>query len=161
MDVSHGLSIGQNGLRNGGRAGYPSIMCSIEVGSPEGSAGEGQAGERIAEIERAIDDLANRARPDEAGGTEPIVARVAELWGLLAELDPEVARRLAGYQALSAVPTPAELAGELAPRWHEVGVIAPTAGRRGGSRWGAAPTSCRSGACGPRPGAGRAGSARA
>ncbi|HXS65476.1 MAG TPA: hypothetical protein VN767_21675 [Streptosporangiaceae bacterium] len=29
-----------------------------------------------------------------------IVARLAELWGLLAELDPEVARRLAGYQAL-------------------------------------------------------------
>jgi hypothetical protein len=50
---------------------------------------------RIAEIGQAIEDLASGD-----GGTEPIVARVAALWGELAELDPELARRLAGYQAL-------------------------------------------------------------
>ena len=98
------------------------------------------AAQRIAEIGRAIDDLAVQARPAaqvgpanqagpaakagspaqgdpatqaaptaqteaaaSAGDTDPIVARLAELWGLLAELDPEVARRLAGYQNLSAL----------------------------------------------------------
>lgn len=35
--------------------------------------------------------------PDDSGR---MVARLAELWGLLAELDPEVAKRLPGYQAL-------------------------------------------------------------
>lgn len=58
------------------------------------------AAQRIAEIGRAIDDLAVRPVPP-AGDAEPIVARLAELWARLAELDPEVARRLAGYQALS------------------------------------------------------------
>jgi len=59
------------------------------------------AAQRIAEIGRAIDDLAVRAVLTPADA-DPIVARLAELWTLLAELDPEVARRLAGYQALSA-----------------------------------------------------------
>ncbi len=114
-------------------------MCSIAAGSAEGVLPEdrvpgngvaadpaapdrmapgqvlqGGAEQRIAEIERAIDELANMAGPAGLGGTEPIVARVAELWGLLAELDPEVARRLAGYQALSAVPTQSELADRVA-----------------------------------------------
>lgn len=61
------------------------------------------AAQRIAEIGQAIDDLAVRAAAD----SDPIVARLAELWALLAELDPEVGRRLAGYQALS---TPADSA---------------------------------------------------
>jgi len=60
------------------------------------------AAQRIAEIERAIDDLAVQAGPAR-GDTDPIVAKLAELWALLAELDPEVARRLAGYQSLSAL----------------------------------------------------------
>jgi hypothetical protein len=79
------------------------------------------AAQRIAEIGQAIDDLALQAKPttqpkpaiqaepageaeraDQAGpAAQPIVARLAELWGQLAELDPEVARRLAGYQNLS------------------------------------------------------------
>ncbi len=73
-------------------------MCSI-------------AAQRIAEIGKAIDDLASNG---EAGagstpqGTDPIVARVAELWTLLAELDPEVARRLVGYQKLSAPTDPGD-----------------------------------------------------
>jgi hypothetical protein len=56
------------------------------------------AEQRIAEIRRAIDELAVKAAP--AADADPIVARLAELWALLAELDPEVARRVAGYQAL-------------------------------------------------------------
>jgi hypothetical protein len=65
------------------------------------------AAQRIAEIGRAIDDLAAHAAPaahpaPAASDTGPLVARLAELWALLAELDPEVARRLAGYQSLSA-----------------------------------------------------------
>ncbi len=85
------------------------------------------AAQRLAEIGQAIDDLAVRAgrtattnsprtRPantepigaepigTEPIGTDPLVARVAELWAQLVELDPEVARRLVGYQAL-ATPT--------------------------------------------------------
>jgi hypothetical protein len=66
------------------------------------------AAQRIAEIGRAIDDLAVKAGPTAQAGpavgdTDPIVARLAELWALLAELDPEVGRRLAGYQNLSAL----------------------------------------------------------
>lgn len=58
------------------------------------------AAQRIAEIGRAIDDLAGDAGRT-AGDADPIVARLAELWALVAELDPEMAKRLAGYQSLS------------------------------------------------------------
>ena len=64
------------------------------------------AAQRIAEIGRAIDDLSTRSGGDAGAAAEdtgPVVARLAELWALLAELDPEVARRLAGYQNLSAL----------------------------------------------------------
>ena len=71
-------------------------MCSIE--------------QRLEEIGRAIEELAVQARmpagSEAAVAIEPdddssrVLARLAELWGLLADLDPEVARRLAGYQAL-------------------------------------------------------------
>jgi hypothetical protein len=69
------------------------------------------AAQRIAEIGRAIDDLARSDAGPAAGDTGPIVARLAELWALLAELDPEVARRLAGYENLSALT-------DLCPQWH-------------------------------------------
>ena len=75
--------------------------------------------QRIAQIGRAIDDLAAEAKRASAksehprmtdGVPEPVTAvsandadrmvmRVAELWALLAELDPEVARRLPTYEA--------------------------------------------------------------
>jgi hypothetical protein len=83
-------------------------MCSIAADSPEGTVPDSRAEQRIAEIGQAINDLANMTGVNDPGDTEPIVARVAELWRLLADLDPEVARRLAGYQALSAVPTRSE-----------------------------------------------------
>lgn len=73
--------------------------------------------QRVTEIGKAIDDLAARlgtdpalasARPgsarqagDAAGVSEAdqIVIRLAQLWAQLAELDPEVAKRLPRYQA--------------------------------------------------------------
>ncbi len=81
------------------RPGYDSIMCS----TPE---------QRIAQIGQAIDDLA--AQADTAGGAadgeqarakacgfdeDQVVARLAELWAQLAQLDPEVAKRLPTYEA--------------------------------------------------------------
>ena len=63
----------------------------------------GEAERRIAEIGRAIDDLAADARAV-AGRREGVedsghvVSRLAELWALLAELDPDIARRLPTYQ---------------------------------------------------------------
>jgi hypothetical protein len=80
---------GSIGLRTVGTARYHSIMCSIE--------------ERIAEIDRAVDELADAKNAAAAIGTDDsghVLARLAELWALLADLDPEVAKRLAGYQAL-------------------------------------------------------------
>lgn len=63
-------------------------MCSSDAG-------------RVAEIGRAIDELAAQARaargtaqPDDEG---QIAARLAELWSQIAELDPEMARRLPTY----------------------------------------------------------------
>ncbi len=86
--------------RSVSRPGYDSIMCS----TPE---------QRIAQIGQAIDDLA--ARADTTGAADPdgrqartlaggfdedqVVTRLAELWSQLAELDPEVAKRLPTYEA--------------------------------------------------------------
>jgi hypothetical protein len=50
--------------------------------------------QRIAEIGQAIDKLATDARD-----TDCAVLRIAKLWEELAQLDPEVARRLATYKA--------------------------------------------------------------
>lgn len=91
--------------RGAGKPGYHSIMCS----TPE---------QRIAQIGQAIDDLAARARttgtagaPDAGTGgaaahaspdgadTDDVFRRLAELWAQLAQLDPEVGRRLPTYEA--------------------------------------------------------------
>jgi hypothetical protein len=87
-------------------------MCSTSV-------------QRIAEIGKAIDELAAlaaaaearngraskglpagearageaRAREPRASDSDQFVIRLAELWAQLAELDPEVARRLPTYEA--------------------------------------------------------------
>jgi len=64
--------------------------------------------QRIAEIGQAIDDLAAQANAvyPPTGAERPaisdadqVVIRLAEIWTLLADLDPEMARRLARYQA--------------------------------------------------------------
>jgi hypothetical protein len=82
-------------------------MCSIQT-PPAGVDAIGQA----------IDDLAaaaqtayargrSRERPAvapegtaaEADGSDPVLIRLAQVWAMLAELDPEVARRLPTYEA--------------------------------------------------------------
>jgi hypothetical protein len=71
----------------------------------------------VAAIGQAIDDLAaaaqsaysrgkNRRRPAvapddtaEADRSDEVLIRLAQVWAMLAELDPEVARRLPTYEA--------------------------------------------------------------
>jgi hypothetical protein len=64
--------------------------------------------DRISEIGQAIDELAMEAEaayaraenqdPAAIGHADQVVIRLAQLWARLAELDPEVARRLPTYQ---------------------------------------------------------------
>jgi hypothetical protein len=88
--------------RSVSRPGYDSIMCSTSE-------------QRIAQMGQAIDDLAAQADAAGAaagaeGGDQPrargggldddkVVTRLAELWAQLAQLDPEVAKRLPTYEA--------------------------------------------------------------
>jgi hypothetical protein len=51
--------------------------------------------DRLARIERAIDELA--AEPGTDGST--IDERLARLWEMLADLDPELSRRISGYHS--------------------------------------------------------------
>ena len=68
-----------------GRIRYPSSVCS----------NTGDAVERLA---AAIDQLARDARGD---ASDPaLAARVAGLWQMVSDLDPELARRRQGYTAL-------------------------------------------------------------
>jgi hypothetical protein len=69
----------------------------------------------LAEIGRAIDDLAALAKASAAGANAPadalpasdhaadnadqVMKRLADLWAKLAQLDPEVAKRLPTYEA--------------------------------------------------------------
>jgi len=70
--------------------------------------------QRITEIGQAIDELAAQAGAAEArsgrtsegqtfegqtSDSDQVVIRLAELWAQLAELDPDVARRLPTYEA--------------------------------------------------------------
>ena len=65
--------------------------------------------QRITEIGQAIDELAAQAGAAEArsgqtsegqtSDSDQVVIRLAELWARLAELDPDVARRLPTYEA--------------------------------------------------------------
>jgi hypothetical protein len=65
-------------------AGYHSPVCSSE-------------GDPIDRITAAIDQLASDARDDAEG--PGIAARVAQLWQMLGEIDPELARRTRRYTA--------------------------------------------------------------
>ncbi len=53
-------------------------------------------GERLATIGNAIDELAAAAA---RAGQSDIADRLARLWAMVADLDPELARRLPGYDA--------------------------------------------------------------
>jgi hypothetical protein len=72
----------------GGPAAYRSSMCSISR-DPSPEPGE------LDRLGRAIDELA--AAQGQDASAPDIAARVARLWDMVAELDPELARRLAGY----------------------------------------------------------------
>jgi len=94
--------------------------------------------QRITEIGRAIDALAIEARStysaprsadaghadegcaaDRAADGGELVSRLAELWALIADLDPEVAKRVPGYQILPIAVT--GVADRLAGRANEAG----------------------------------------
>jgi hypothetical protein len=62
--------------------GYPSPVCSID-------------GDAIDRITAAIDQLANDTQ--EAGSNSELTSRVADLWRMVSELDPELARRTRRY----------------------------------------------------------------
>jgi hypothetical protein len=76
-------------------------MCSIPGEPPASPGGTGQPGGldssgAVTRLERAIDELAEAARaPD--GAAQDVTARLARVWEMVAELDPELARRLPGY----------------------------------------------------------------
>jgi hypothetical protein len=110
-----------------GRPGYDSIMCSTarpgsaNVGhTTQNAAEQDPAEEPIARIGRAIDDLAAQARAYATGsggvadaategktipaasgaiGADEVLMRLAELWAQLAQLDPDVGKRLPTYEA--------------------------------------------------------------
>ena len=68
-----------------GRVRYHSAVCS-------------NTGDAVDRLAAAIDQLANDARGD---ASDPeLAARVAGLWQMVSDLDPELARRAQGYTAL-------------------------------------------------------------
>jgi hypothetical protein len=85
-------------------------MCSMPGGGPAtlraasgasqpvelGQPGDlGQPGE-LDRLGRAIDELAAAAQARDAT-VQDVAARLARVWEMVADLDPELARRLAGY----------------------------------------------------------------
>lgn len=54
--------------------------------------------DRLARIERAIDELAAES------GTAAAADRLARLWQMVADLDPELSRRMAGYRGTGELP---------------------------------------------------------
>jgi hypothetical protein len=54
--------------------------------------------QRLALIGMAIDELAADSRaPDRAGSDEDMQDRLARIWAMVAELDPELAKRVPMY----------------------------------------------------------------
>src|SRR5690348_9447333 len=107
-----------------GRPGYDSIMCSTarpgsaNVGhTTQDAAEQDPAEEPIVQIGRAIDDLAAQARATGSGGVadsapdgntsraasaigaDEVLRRLADLWAQLAQLDPDVGKRMPTYEA--------------------------------------------------------------
>ena len=54
----------------------------------------------LAEITSAIDELAAASRDDAA--TPQLAERIARIWAMVADVDPELARRRSGYEAKGA-----------------------------------------------------------
>jgi len=55
--------------------------------------------ERLAGIRQAIDELAAASASGSDADGERLVQQLAWLWAMVADLDPEMARRLAGYDS--------------------------------------------------------------
>ena len=72
------------GTASASPAGYPSPVCSIP-------------GDPIDRIAAAIDQLASDAQAE--AGEATLAARVALIWQMVSDLDPELARRTRGYTA--------------------------------------------------------------
>ena len=70
-------------VRAGHWPGYRSSVCS----TPEPS---------LDDLTRAIDELAAASQADAASGR--LHERIAQLWRRMADLDPELARRLSRYE---------------------------------------------------------------
>jgi hypothetical protein len=70
-------------------------MCSTPAGEPA-AASEGR--DRLGELGQAIEELADAATLAGPGATEGMATHLAEVWQMVADLDPELARRLAGYE---------------------------------------------------------------
>lgn len=68
-------------------------MCS-NTGDPAGGPGA----DALDRLSSAIEKLAQAAR-EESAPPDEIASRLARAWELVAELDPELARRLAQYDS--------------------------------------------------------------
>jgi hypothetical protein len=70
-------------------------MCSM-AGESIGSEGGPSRPDALDRLDTAIEELAAAAqRPDAAA--QDLTAGLARLWQMVADLDPELTRRLAGY----------------------------------------------------------------
>ena len=74
-------------LRTVGRSGYRSSVCSTPETPAETALGD---------LARAIEELAADNRAGAAPGQ--LADRIARLWGMVTDLDPELARRRLGYE---------------------------------------------------------------
>jgi hypothetical protein len=79
-----------------GAAPYGSIMCSTAGDGIEDSAGPSPHPAALDRLAAAIEE---RAAAAQAPGTrvQDVTALLARLWEMVADLDPELARRLAEY----------------------------------------------------------------
>jgi len=81
-------------------------MCSTQT-PPTSVAAIGQAIDDLASAAQTAYARGNRRRPAaapddtaaEADRSDEVLIRLAQVWAMLAELDPEVARRLPTYEA--------------------------------------------------------------
>jgi hypothetical protein len=76
-------------------------MCSTggeQAGRDSAQSRETAQPGDIARLGRAIEELAEAAR-ERGISAEELTVRLARVWGMVAELDPELARRLAAYES--------------------------------------------------------------
>ena len=71
-------------------------MCSIAGDAAEAGRGALSRPAVLDQLGAAIEELADAARSPDARAQD-IAARLARLWEMVADLDPELARRLTGY----------------------------------------------------------------